>query len=71
MPGLRLTSEQVQRLCGVERMVCQMVLNALVDANFLSRKPDGTYARLTNGDVARPHPAKAERTAKRYSAKAS
>jgi hypothetical protein len=27
MPGLRLTSEQVQLLCGVERMVCQMVLD--------------------------------------------
>jgi hypothetical protein len=23
MPGLRLKSEQVQRLCGVERMICQ------------------------------------------------
>src|SRR5579864_5799992 len=47
MPGLRLTSEQVQRLCGVERIVCQMVLDALVDAKFLSRKPDGAYAPLT------------------------
>jgi hypothetical protein len=69
MPGLRLTSEQVQRLCGVERMVCQMVLDALVDAKFLVRKPDGAYARLTDGDVARV--AKAELAAKLYSVKAS
>ena len=26
MPGLRLTLKQVQRLCGIERTVCQMVL---------------------------------------------
>ena len=71
MPGLRLTSEQVQRLCGVERMVCQRVLDTLVDAKFLSRKPDGAYARLTDGDVARPRPAKAELTAKGYLVKAS
>jgi hypothetical protein len=32
MPGLRLTAEQVQRLCGLERTVCQIVLEALVDA---------------------------------------
>jgi len=54
MPGLRLTSEQVQRLCGVERRVCQMVLDALVDAKFLARAPDGAYARLTDGAVAYP-----------------
>jgi len=27
MPGLRLTFEQMQRLCGIERTVCQMVLD--------------------------------------------
>ena len=32
MPGLCLTSEQVQRLCGVERTICQLVLDSLVDA---------------------------------------
>jgi len=29
MPGLCLKPEQVQRLCGVERTMCQMVLDAL------------------------------------------
>ena len=28
MPGLCLTSEQVQRLCGVERTICQLVLDS-------------------------------------------
>ena len=60
MPGLTLTREQTQRLCGVEPAVCQCVLDALVAANFLCIKPNGAYARLTAGaDVPRPSPAKA------------
>jgi hypothetical protein len=59
MPGLRLTLQQAQRLCGVERTLCREVLDALVDAKFLCAKSDGTYARLMDGDVPRPHPAKA------------
>ena len=59
MPGLRLTVEQVQRLCGAERTPCQAVLDALVDAKFLCVKSNGTYARLTDG-VPRPRPAKAD-----------
>ena len=51
MPGLRLKVEQVQRLCGVERMICQSVLDALVDAKFLCVKPDGTYARFADGEI--------------------
>jgi CheY-like chemotaxis protein len=46
MPGLHLRLEQVQRLCGIERTVCQMVLDSLVDARFLSVKSDGHYALL-------------------------
>ena len=58
MPGLRLTLEQAQRLCGVERTTCKAVFDALVDAKFLCVKSDGAYARLTDGDV--PRPAKAD-----------
>jgi hypothetical protein len=47
MPGLRLTPAQVQRLCGIERMMCQSVLDALVDAKFLCMKSDGSYTRVT------------------------
>lgn len=56
MPGLRLTLEQAQRLCGVERTLCEAVLEALVDAKFLCVKSDGTYARLTDGDISSPRP---------------
>ena len=54
MPGLRLTVKQVQRLCGVEPTMCKAVLDAMVDAKFLRRKPDGTYARLSDGDMSHP-----------------
>jgi hypothetical protein len=63
MPGLRLTLEQVQRLCGVERTLCQAVLGALVDAKFLCVKSNGAYARVTDGEV--PRSAKADVDVKR------
>ena len=49
MPGLRLTREQAQRLCGVERTLCARVLDTLVEMKFFCLKPDGAYARLTDG----------------------
>jgi hypothetical protein len=58
MPGLRLKVEQVQRLCGIERMMCSVVLDTLVEAKFLCLKSDGAYARLTDGDTPHPRPAK-------------
>jgi hypothetical protein len=63
MPGLCLKPEQVQRLCGVERTICQMVLDVLVDERFLCAKLDGHYARLTDGH--HPHPAKADQSQNR------
>ena len=60
MPGLRLTMAQAQRLCGVERTLCQRVLGTLVETGFLCVKKDGTYARVTDGaDSPRPRSAKA------------
>jgi hypothetical protein len=59
MPGLRLTLEQAQRLCGVERTLCKAVLDALVDAKFLCVRADGAYARLTDADTRRRRSAKA------------
>jgi hypothetical protein len=47
MPGMRLTPEQVGRLSGVEIAVCRLVLDDLVRVQFLSGRPDGTYARGT------------------------
>ena len=71
MPGLRLRTEQVQRLCGIEPRVCQLVLDELVDAKFLCVTSGGLYARLTDGEVGRPHPAKADLRADNHSLKAS
>ena len=58
MPGLQLTSGQVQRLCGVEKTFCQLGLDSLVEAGFLYVKPNGTYARAMDGAV-RPRMARA------------
>ena len=60
MPGLRLTLEQAHRLCGVEPTLCKAVLDALVDAKFLCVKSNGTYARLTDGEILRLRSAKAD-----------
>ena len=71
MPGLRLTLEQARRLYGAERALCQMVLDALVREKFLCVKSDGRYARLTDGEISRPHTAKADLRPEQRVAKAS
>ena len=58
MRGLRLTLELARRLCGVERALCQIVLDALVEEKFLSVKADGAYTRVTEGEISRPQAAK-------------
>lgn len=45
MPGLRLTAAQAQRLWGLDRMSCDTLLGALVDAKFLFRTRDGAFVR--------------------------
>jgi hypothetical protein len=59
MPGLTLKSEQVQRLCGIDGTACTVVLEALVDAGFLTLRDDGSYSRSRDVDSGRAHPAKA------------
>jgi hypothetical protein len=54
MPGMHLKPEQVQRLCGVERALCQTALDSLVHARFLYVCADGQYARITDGEGS-PH----------------
>lgn len=49
MPGLRLTSDQIQRLCGVDPAICTQVLESMVEAKFLCARANGTYSRLTEG----------------------
>ena len=46
MPGLRLTPAQAQRLWGLERDVCDALLDALVDAKFLAKTRDGAFVRM-------------------------
>ena len=71
MPGLRLTTEQAGRLCGLERTLCQLVLDALVQSRFLHVSTGGVYARLTDGGLARHRVAKADLTAAGRVVKAS
>jgi hypothetical protein len=54
MPGMNLKPEQVQRLCGIERSLCQWVLDALVEARFLRVRSDGSYVRFGDGSIPRP-----------------
>jgi hypothetical protein len=59
MPGLTLRPEQVQRLCGVDSMLCESILETLVESGFLSRRADGAYGRYKNPEIARARQAKA------------
>jgi hypothetical protein len=59
MPGLRLTSQQAQRLLGLDESICVQLLQWLVDTKFLSRAEHGMYIRLTDGYTPRPRSAKA------------
>jgi hypothetical protein len=59
MPGMALRLEQVARLCGVDRSICKLVLDALVDAKFLCLTDDGTYVPLRPDTTLRARPVKA------------
>ena len=69
MPDLRLSAEQVQRLCGIEAKLCQSVLDALVDAKFLCVTARGHYAR-PDGEISHPDPVKARLRGGHHFAKA-
>jgi len=49
MPGLRLTSQQAQRLWALDADTCRAVLESLVELKFLRRGREGRYFRLTDG----------------------
>ncbi len=71
MPGMRLKLEQLQRLFGIERTMCQMVLDSLVEAKFLRASSDGHYARMTDAEIVRPHAANTDLRPERRFLKAS
>src|SRR5215475_10719299 len=49
MPGLRLTPAQAQRLWGLDRSICDQLLDALVKTNFLSQTRDGSFIKTDGG----------------------
>jgi hypothetical protein len=49
IPGLHLTRTQVQRLWGLDGILCDALLEALVDVRFLRRTHAGAYVRADGG----------------------
>jgi hypothetical protein len=46
MPGLRLTAQQINRLCDLPQELCDSALATLTRAGFL-RLSDGTFLRIS------------------------
>lgn len=44
-PVLNLTLPQAQQRFGIDRITCEAILGALLDAGVLSKTPEGTYVR--------------------------
>jgi DNA-binding MarR family transcriptional regulator len=44
MPGLKMTPEQIARLCGLSRALSEAALDRLASRGFLRRGHDGTFA---------------------------
>jgi hypothetical protein len=53
MPGMRLTTAQVERLAGENRAICQSVLDDLVRAGFLCASENGSYGRVPDASIRR------------------
>jgi hypothetical protein len=45
IPGLCLTRSQVQRLWGLDGVLCDRILEALISVRFLQRTPNGAFVR--------------------------
>jgi hypothetical protein len=45
LPGLRLSTAQLQRMLGVGRSECDTLIQRMVDAHYLVRTADGSYMR--------------------------
>lgn len=46
MPGLSITMPQAQRLLGIDRETCVVVMRTLVDRRFLRRTAQRRYVRF-------------------------
>ena len=49
IPGLHLTRPQVQRLWGLDTVLCDALLSALEDTQFLRRTHTNAYVRRDLG----------------------
>jgi hypothetical protein len=52
VPGLRLTVSETQRRFGAHEIMCEAILDALVDAGVLFKTADRVYGRLVPHAVA-------------------
>jgi hypothetical protein len=48
MPGLALTRWQMRRLWRLDALLCDAIVDALVQSGFLWRRANNTYARCSN-----------------------
>jgi hypothetical protein len=46
IPGLRLTRSQVQRLWGLDGVLCDRVLDTLISVGFLQKTQSGAFVRV-------------------------
>ena len=53
MPDLKLTPEQIRRLCDLPRDICEAAVVALEQVGFLWRAPDGRFVRRAHGRTGR------------------
>jgi hypothetical protein len=49
IPDLHLTRDQVQRLWGLDTVMCDALLEALVEKRFLRKTRAGAYVRADGG----------------------
>jgi hypothetical protein len=45
-PVLNLTLPQAQQRFGIDRITCEAILGALLEATVLAKTPEGTYVRF-------------------------
>ena len=44
-PASRLSARDASQISGLEPSTCQIILEVLADARFLSRSPEGVFTR--------------------------
>jgi len=50
---MRLTGEQIARLCGIDRLRCAEALERLLATHFLQMAEDGSYSRPSDVSMTR------------------